>query len=49
MYLIALISVEGIITKEKKYKCIGETENYFIIKNDINKHECVRKYFFIKE
>ena len=49
MYLIALITVEGIITKGNKYQCIGKTENYYVIKNDINKHECIRKHFFIKE
>jgi hypothetical protein len=49
MYLIAIITVEGIVTQGNKYKCIGETENYYVIKNDVNKHECIRKHFFIKE
>jgi hypothetical protein len=49
MYLKALVTVEGIITAGKFYRLIGTTENYYVIKNDINKHECIRKHFFIKE
>ncbi len=49
MYLKALVTVEGIITAGKFYRLIGTTENYYVIKNDLDKHECIKKYIFEKK
>ena len=49
MYLKALVTVEGIITAGKFYRLIGATENYYVIKNDSDKHECIKKYIFEKK
>ena len=46
--LESLVTIEGIITQGKQYRCIGETENYYVIKSDLNKHEVIRKHFFKK-
>lgn len=47
--LESLVTIEGIITQGKQYKQIGETENYYVIKNDLDKHEVIRKHFFKKD
>jgi len=49
MYLKALVTVEGIITAGKFYRLIGATENYYVIKNDVDEHECIKKYIFEKK
>jgi hypothetical protein len=45
-FLECLVTVDGITTKGKFYHILGETENYFVIKNDMNRHECVKKTHF---
>lgn len=46
MYKKAKITIENIITAGIEYQILGETETYYVIKNDLDKHELIKKYIF---
>lgn len=46
MILIAKLNILNEVTQYKEYYCLGETENYFVIKNDLNKHSMLKKDIF---
>lgn len=46
MYKKSKISVKNIITAGREYQILGETENLYVIKNDLDKHEIIKKYIF---
>ena len=46
MYKKAKINIENIITAGNEYLILGETETYFVIKNNLGKHELIKKYIF---
>lgn len=46
MFLIAKINILNEVTQYQEYWCLGETENFFMIKNDLGIHSMLKKDIF---